>query len=162
MSNRGFYDTSPFTYYMSMVMIIVVLQENQWSCHVDTGRKLNVHKTFRRRPVRFLNVQFTSCFYEDAQCLLLYRYGNIPTRLIKLAAEFLVSSLAFVIIPLSNNPTKLSNTVKQFVNCCRRIVWVLFDQFLGLTLKRLTIILKHLVALETVKISPIPKLSQSK
>ena len=129
--------------------------------HVDTGRKLNVHKTFRRRPVRFLNVQFTSCFYEDAQCLLLYRYGNIPTRLIKLAAEFLVSSLAFVIIPLSDNPTKLSNTLKQFVSCCRRIVWVLFDHFLVLTLKRLTIILKHLVALETVKISPIPKLSQS-
>ena len=25
---------------------------------VDTGRKLNVHKTFRRRPGRFLNVLF--------------------------------------------------------------------------------------------------------
>ena len=34
---------------------------------VDTGRKLNVHKTFRRRPERLLNilmcVQFTSCVY---------------------------------------------------------------------------------------------------
>ena len=28
-------------------------------CSVDTGRKLNVHKTFRRRPGRFLNVLFT-------------------------------------------------------------------------------------------------------
>ena len=27
--------------------------------HVDTGRKLNVHKTFRRRPVRLLNVLCT-------------------------------------------------------------------------------------------------------
>ena len=26
---------------------------------VDTGRKLNVHKTFRRRPGRLLNVLFT-------------------------------------------------------------------------------------------------------
>ena len=25
----------------------------------DTGRKLNVHKTFRRRPGRYLNVLFT-------------------------------------------------------------------------------------------------------
>ena len=34
---------------------------------VDTGRKLNVHKTFRRRPGRLLNilmcVQFTPCVY---------------------------------------------------------------------------------------------------
>ena len=27
--------------------------------HVDTGRKLNVHKTFRRRPGRLLNVLCT-------------------------------------------------------------------------------------------------------
>ena len=26
--------------------------------------------------------------------------------------------------PLSANPTKRSNTLKQFVDCCRRIVWV--------------------------------------
>ena len=26
---------------------------------VDTGRKLNVHKTFRRRPRRLLNVLYT-------------------------------------------------------------------------------------------------------
>ena len=32
---------------------------------VDTGRKLNVHKTFRRRPGRLMYVQFTSCVYWD-------------------------------------------------------------------------------------------------
>ena len=33
---------------------------------VDTGRKLNVHKTFRRRPgQRLMYVQFTSCDYWD-------------------------------------------------------------------------------------------------
>ena len=26
--------------------------------------------------------------------------------------------------PLSGNPTELSNTLQQFVGCCRRIVWV--------------------------------------
>ena len=30
---------------------------------LDTGRKLNVHKTFRRRPGRLMYVQFTSCVY---------------------------------------------------------------------------------------------------
>ena len=29
----------------------------------DTGRKLNVHKTFRRRPKLLMYVQFTSCVY---------------------------------------------------------------------------------------------------
>ena len=29
------------------------------SCPVDTGRKLNVHKTFRRRPGSLLNVLCT-------------------------------------------------------------------------------------------------------
>ena len=28
---------------------------------VDTGRKLNVHKTFRRRPERLMYLQITSC-----------------------------------------------------------------------------------------------------
>ena len=30
---------------------------------VDTGRKLDVHNTFRRRPERLMYVQFTSCVY---------------------------------------------------------------------------------------------------
>ena len=33
---------------------------------VDTGRKLNVHKTFRRRPGRLMYVQNTSCVYWEA------------------------------------------------------------------------------------------------
>ena len=32
---------------------------------VDTGRKLNVHETFRRCPGRLMYVQFTSCVYWD-------------------------------------------------------------------------------------------------
>ena len=36
------------------------------STPVDTGRKLNVHKTFRRRPECSMYVQFTSCVYWDS------------------------------------------------------------------------------------------------
>ena len=32
---------------------------------VDTGHKLNVHKTFRRHPGRSMYVQFTSCDYGE-------------------------------------------------------------------------------------------------
>ena len=44
---------------------IIVLLMNIWLeikkilCPVDTGRKLNVHKTFRRRPGHLLNVLCT-------------------------------------------------------------------------------------------------------
>ena len=48
---------------------------------VDTGRKLNVHKTFRRRPERLLNilmcVQFTSCVYgAQRRALFKENHGN--------------------------------------------------------------------------------------
>ena len=36
---------------------------------VDTGRKLNVHKTFRRRPGRLMYAQFMFCAYRVA-CLV--------------------------------------------------------------------------------------------
>ena len=36
--------------------------------------------------------------------------------------------------PLSANPAKQSNTLKQFVSCCRRIVWVCLTILLGLAL----------------------------
>ena len=32
---------------------------------VNAGRKLNVHKKFRRRPGRHIYIQFTSCVYWD-------------------------------------------------------------------------------------------------
>ena len=38
--------------------------------------------------------------------------------------------------PFKCHPTKWSNTLKQFVGCCRRIAWV-FDHFVGLNLKGL-------------------------
>ena len=32
---------------------------------VDTGHKLNLHKTFRRCPGRLMYLQFTPCVYWD-------------------------------------------------------------------------------------------------
>ena len=41
---------------------------------VDTGRKLNVHKTFRRSPSseRLMYVQFMSCVYAVLVCEILF------------------------------------------------------------------------------------------
>ena len=41
--------------------------------------------------------------------------------------------------PLSANPTKWLNTLKQFAGCCQRIVWM-FDHFMGLALKGLNVL----------------------
>ena len=38
---------------------------------VDTGRKLNAHKMFRRGPGRLMYVQFTSCVYGDCRPLIM-------------------------------------------------------------------------------------------
>ena len=38
---------------------------------------------------------------------------------------------------LSANPTKWSNTLKQFVGYCQRIVWVCFYHFMGLAFNEL-------------------------
>ena len=42
--------------------------------------------------------------------------------------------------PLSAIPTECSYTVKQFVGNSQRIVLSVFDNFVGFTLKRLTVI----------------------
>ena len=39
--------------------------------------------------------------------------------------------------PLSVNPTKWSNTLKQFIGWCRQICLSVFDHFVGLALKGL-------------------------
>ena len=40
-------------------LLVINISQN----HTDTGRKLNVHKMFRRRPRRLICFQFTSCVY---------------------------------------------------------------------------------------------------
>ena len=45
-----------------------------------------------------------------------------------------MSLLGWNINPVSANPTKWSNTLKQFVSNSRRIAWM-FDHFVGLKLK---------------------------
>ena len=43
----------------------------------DTGRKLNVHKTFRRRPGCLLNVLFTFNLRPVSTGIVLYLYDTI-------------------------------------------------------------------------------------
>ena len=40
-------------------IVLTILTDVLILIPVDTGRKLNVHKTFRRRPGRLLNVLYT-------------------------------------------------------------------------------------------------------
>ena len=40
-------------------IVLTILTDVVILIPVDTGRKLNVHKTFRRRPGRLLNVLYT-------------------------------------------------------------------------------------------------------
>ena len=42
----------------------------------------------------------------------------------KMSMEVMRYEIQKNVNPLSANPTKLSNTIKQFVGCCRQIVWV--------------------------------------
>ena len=55
---------------MKLGQLVDISTDNIFILHypVDTGRKLNVHKTFRRRPGRLLNVLCTFnlrfCFFE--------------------------------------------------------------------------------------------------
>ena len=61
---------------------------------LDTGRKLNVHKTFRRRPGRLLNVlcMFNLCLVSGGRCgsgfysflSIFYEYHNKEYSLTKL------------------------------------------------------------------------------
>ena len=44
--------------------------------HLDAGRKLNVHKTFRRHPERHLYVQFTSCVQGDVNLTMIIWYNH--------------------------------------------------------------------------------------
>ena len=43
----------------------------------------------------------------------------------------------YFINALSTNPKKWSNTLKQFFSCCQRIVFSVFDLFVGMMLKSL-------------------------
>ena len=53
---------------------------------VDRGRKLNVHKTFRRRPGRLLNVL---CTFNFVLCLLGYHnHGKNVCKLFQILAQF--------------------------------------------------------------------------
>ena len=64
---------------------------------------------------------------------------------------------------LSASPTKWSNTLKQFVGFCRRIVWMCFTMLSGLALKGLTsfMFLKYSWALSSISSRQPLKLSQT-
>ena len=54
--------------------------------------------------------------------------------------SYFLSFFFVYFIPLRTNQTKWSNTYKQFVSCCQRIVLSVFDHFVGLAFKRLNVV----------------------
>ena len=49
----------------------------QYMCPVDTGRKLNLHKTFRRRPWRLLNVWCTFSLRSVSTGIMAHKFDKI-------------------------------------------------------------------------------------
>ena len=92
----------------------------QWRDPVDTERKLNAHKTFRRRPGHLLNVLRT------------FSLRHVYTGVTHEYKTKILSNSNLALNSLSTNPTKWSNTLKQ-MNYLR-----VFDHFVGLALKRST------------------------
>ena len=98
-------------FYIRFLLPYSIKPKNIW--HVDSE---NVFK-------KFLWCTFFLPFFEKVFNVLSssfnwenYLYFDILSKL----SLFRSVSLN----PLSPNPTKWSNTLKQFVGCCRRIVWV--------------------------------------
>ena len=57
--------------------------------------------------------------------------------------------------PLGVNPTKWLNTVKQFVGCCRQIVWVCMTIFWGWRLKGSALPFLHVMEFRIIRLKDI-------
>ena len=105
-----------------------------WHLFVDTGRKLNVHKTFRRRPGRLLNVLCTfdlchvstgSTFANIFWCFL---FGVIECDaaiwhyLVLVTVYFLTSSKKKVCCTSSKAQRRCDNVVTMWLLTCRIVV----------------------------------------
>ena len=78
-------------------------------------------------------IALTRCIFPMSLLLTILPFTNI------LQSTFISHLYEFIkdwnhVNPLSANHIKWSNTLKQFVGCCRWIVWV-FDHLVGLALK---------------------------
>ena len=80
-----------------------VLRSWSWLCPVDTGRKLNVHKTFRS----LMYVQFTSCVYW-VLAEIVFQVSNLP----------LVKNL--FLLPMSNSTCKINQISKVLMKVRNR------------------------------------------
>ena len=58
----------------------------------------------------------------------------------------------FHLNPLSANPTRWSNTLKQFVGCCRRVVWVCLTVLWGWRLKKVKCLTGFYMLLCTIRV----------
>ena len=82
---------------------------------------------------------FLDIVEDHRQCLTSNRAETTKKLLAQIGAELILSILVswihVLLYPLNANPTKWSNTLKQFVGCCGRIVWVCLTILRGWRLK---------------------------
>ena len=89
--------------------------------------KFNVHKTFNLSCVSSgysvsISDYEQTCFALQKQ---LARTGYVNSKDTgTMSIKVTSASLLLTFNPLRANPTKCSNTLKQFVGCCRQIVWM--------------------------------------
>ena len=108
---------------------------------VDTGRRFNVYKTSIRRRRRLIEVETTSCVYWGISQTHIYL--RLLSSILTLCAHFSKWSVVnesspnfgFSINPLYPNPTKWSNTLKQFVGNLPTNCLSVLDHFVVLALK---------------------------
>ena len=104
-----------------------------YSFPVDTGRKLNVYNTFRRRPGCLTYVQFTSCVYGVVKHRVKFHKN---TKLSKIWNHFLVVWLTNIKVGLSSCRkfySKLHDKQKKVITpVWDAITWIRnFDQLLN-------------------------------
>ena len=68
------------------------------SCPADTGRKLNVHKTFRRRPGRLLNV---FCTFNLRPVSMAWPLPAFYKRFIKSKTKWSAPQFQYILVVLN-------------------------------------------------------------
>ena len=105
---------------------------------------------------RFFSTQFTSWYLKSLKTSsLLFLMEHCDTTQKLHFNPFCVNVYSFN--PFSVNPTKWSNTLKQFVGNSGRIVLSVLDYFVGLALKELNALKK----METLEQNELPNFSFS-
>ena len=146
-----------------------ILRQNlikKFEHRLHTQRIKNLNITFSRRTISTLEIKPLTILAKETHrwcstrfwirlCVIIFFFSRVFSGYIMVEWSCLS---AMNLIPLRTNLTKWSNTLKQFVGCCRRIVWVCLTILWGWRLKC------HVIknsGMKGIKIFPIFPISRS-